>query len=116
MSLDYSPYFYSLDKTVTIGNFNGMGIKNIIGTANKISIYPNPASSILNVALRQAEGANVEMTLVDVLGNEVYLAPTLRQAQGSAYTIDISSIANGVYFINLKTSEGLLTKKLVVQH
>jgi type IX secretion system substrate protein len=43
-----------------------------------------------------------------VLGNEVI---TTKKT-----TIDISTLANGVYFINLKTSEGLLSKKLVVQH
>src|ERR1700756_1727644 len=64
----------------------------------QVNIYPNPAKNILHVEIN----ANVEIEIFDVLGNEVINA---KQKQ-----IDISGLQNGIYFINVKTSEGILTK------
>lgn len=81
-------------------------------TNNNISIYPNPATNSLQVSL-SGNSTIKEIALYDVLGNEVPI-PNPFQRKGNSTSIDVSALANGVYFINLKTSEGVLSKKLVV--
>ncbi len=80
------------------------GIEQFANKEEQINIYPNPAATSFMVSYT---GSIKEITLVNVLGNEV-----LNTTQTN---IDVSGLANGVYFINLNTSEGLLTKKLIVQ-
>ena len=48
-----------------------------------------------------------EITLLNVLGNEVI---STKQKE-----IDISSLAEGIYFVQVKTAEGILTKKIIKQ-
>lgn len=71
-----------------------------------VNIYPNPASNMVQVAV--AGNSTVkEITLCNVLGNEVI---STKQKE-----IDISSLAEGVYFVQVKTAEGVLTKKIIIQ-
>ena len=71
--------------------------------ANNIPrVYPNPASSILNVALRQAQGDNVEVQIMDVLGNVVIHNSEIVNQK---CTLDVSALQAGVYFI--KTPQGI---------
>ena len=97
---------YPSDSTSCTLVINDIGIQQY-HTNNNITIYPNPASNNIQVSYT-GNSISKEITLVDMLGNEVIATKET--------TIDISTLANGVYFINLKTSEGLVTKKLVVQH
>jgi uncharacterized repeat protein (TIGR03803 family) len=81
-----------------------------INIANEVVIYPNPASTILNLALRQAQGDKAELTITDLLGNVV----KHQTIETEKTTIDLTEFGNGVYFVSVKTNEGIITKKVVV--
>jgi PKD repeat protein len=77
-----------------------------------LAVYPNPASDILNVALKG--NGEMTVTITDALGKAVF-ANTL-QVDGS-YTemINVDDLENGVYFIfvkgdNLNTMQKFLIK------
>jgi hypothetical protein len=76
---------------------NTMGVKPI-NAYEYMQIFPNPANTKINIAC----------SLYDVLGNEVIST--------QAKEIDVSNLSNGVYFLNVKTEAGVLSKKVVVQH
>jgi hypothetical protein len=81
------------------------GINQI--TQNQLKIYPNPASTILNVEfLMPSETADIK--LFDVLGKEI-LSTKQRE-------IDVINLSNGVYFIQVKTNQNTYTQKIIVQH
>ncbi|HZW78545.1 MAG TPA: T9SS type A sorting domain-containing protein [Flavobacteriaceae bacterium] len=70
-----------------------------------VSIYPNPSTDVLNISAP----ANVDVesvTLYDVLGKSV-------NADFNNGTVNISALANGIYVLQVKTSEGILTQKVV---
>src|SRR6185437_6295427 len=69
-----------------------------------IKIYPNPANNKIIID----ETNVVEVKFFDVLGNEI---TTTKQNQ-----IDVSNLPNGVYFIQVQTSTGISTQKIMVQH
>ncbi len=60
---------------------------------NSISIYPNPANNVLTVA--NAESSNIR--IFNMLGEEVANINN----ESSNQTIDISSLANGTYFVKV---------------
>ena len=96
--------------TVTV-DISTVGIKQF--TNNKgISVYPNPANNKLQVAVSSEQITNV--SIYDLLGNEMS-AGHVEVVETSAQ-LDVSSLNNGVYFVEVKTIEGIYTKKIIVQH
>lgn len=71
--------------------------------ANQLLLFPNPATD-------QIEISNMSTTshwqLYDVKGLSV--------AQGSAPRIELSGLANGVYWVRIASAEGITTKKIQV--
>lgn len=77
-----------------------------------LSVFPNPTSDILNIGLDLPQAATVEFTLVNILG-EVVVQKTAGQAHGSQQvTIDMSTLANGSYVLNV-VADGMSASRLV---
>ena len=72
--------------------------------ANSFSIFPNPATTVLNV---NAEGFNT-IEIVNLLGQTVYTANTTSNMQ-----INISNLNNGVYFVRMNGENGTATQKFI---
>ena len=71
------------------------------------NIYPNPVEDKLYI---EAETEIEEVVVYDIFGrHQVAETPSL---QGNL-TIDVSDFASGVYFIQIKTEEGNITKRFV---
>lgn len=71
----------------------------------QISLFPNPSSDVVNVKVP----SSIEITssaLYDVLGKRTGI-------QVNNGVLDISSLARGVYLLNLETSAGTLTEKII---
>lgn len=78
----------------------------------QISVYPNPASEIVNVKL-ESHVNNVDFKLYNVLGDLV-VSKTLNEGQNP---IDVKQLPNGIYFYSvLQAGDIVETKKLVVRH
>lgn len=76
----------------------------IAENSTSVSIYPNPATTVLNV---EAEGfSTIEM--VNVLGQVVYSANATSNMQ-----INVSNLDNGVYFVRLNGANGTATQKFI---
>ena len=84
------------------------GTAEIVGieenTNGSIAIYPNPASTLLNV---EAEGYDA-LQIVNLVGQVVYSAGINGRTQ-----INVSDLSNGVYFVRLTNAEGTTTQKFV---
>lgn len=76
------------------------------------SIYPNPASDVLNVELAVPAGAEPFIALYDVLGRrlrQVRAAPGMNLLQ-----IDLEGLAAGVYFVHLHGAGGSELERVTV--
>ena len=93
-----------IQDTVTVYITNSAGISKVGNNNLGINIYPNPANNIINVAAKEI----VEIKLYDLLGNEI-----LSQKENE---IDVSGLANGIYFVQLNTQGNTYTQKIIVQH
>ena len=71
---------------------------------SQLSIYPNPSSEIITI--NTPSGVEIISTnLYDVLGNVVLKQTTNHQ-------INISSLATGIYLLNINTTAGSISKKI----
>lgn len=75
--------------------------------AELISIYPNPVSNRLNIEMP----SNIDVrsaTIFDILGKNT----GVRLVNG---TMDTSNLVRGIYILNIETTSGTLTQKIVKQ-
>lgn len=64
------------------------------------SIYPNPATNLLNIVYKTNE--SVEISIVNVLGQEVKRIPGDSSINGIQHShIDINSLGKGIYFVSI---------------
>ena len=82
------------------------GIENSITTT--FSVYPNPASDILNIALTEAISGNASIT--DIHGNVV----VSKNVAGSQFNISTADVESGVYLLKVATASLTLTKQVVI--
>jgi len=72
---------------------------------SEVSVYPNPASDVINV--RVPSGLEIQnVTVYDLLGKDT----GLRISNGQ---ININELSRGVYMLNIQTTAGNVTEKIV---
>lgn len=96
---------FRIDKWLT-GTFTSVTEKDAISLSD-FSIYPNPASNVLNV--RSFNTVADAVVLRDVAG-KVVLNKNLTNSNES---FDISNLKPGIYLVQIQTGNNLLTQKLV---
>ncbi|MBX3163415.1 MAG: T9SS type A sorting domain-containing protein [Bacteroidetes bacterium] len=86
-------------------NVNELRIEN-----EKLRIYPNPTSGMLNVECEMLNG-EAELQVITILGKVIkHSIVTTKHSQ-----IDVSGLDNGIYFVNFKVEKyGNVTKKLII--
>lgn len=74
-----------------------------------ISVRPNPSKGIFMLDVKNANTQSAQVEVYSMMGERVYAAPLHESMQ-----IDLSAQAEGVYFVQVRTAAGLLTKKIIV--
>lgn len=81
---------------------------------DQFSVYPNPATSQLNIKYTGMNGSNITFELVNMVGNKVYSKKL--ESKSADLKLDISTLPRGVYFYILKSDGKVSTsKKLVIK-
>jgi hypothetical protein len=83
----------------------------VLGTENselsQVAIFPNPASEVLNIKVPSTIEVT-SVTLYDVLGK----ATNVSLSNGQ---INVSGLARGIYILNVNTTAGTLTEKVIIE-
>lgn len=74
---------------------------------NDLSIYPNPASDIVNIA---KNGNNQIVKIYDLTGKMVY-----QNVFSNNITVNTENFKSGIYFIKIEGNENTTTTKMVVE-
>jgi len=107
--------------TVTVSFVGGI---NEIDFSNSISIYPNPTSGVLQIQANSYQLiANSQIEIYNVMGEKIYeqaisdigTANSGNNSNGlSLITINLSAARSDIYFLQLKTDNGIANKKIVI--
>jgi len=77
------------------------------------SIFPNPAKDRLNIYFTHVvNNHGVIVKISDLAGKIIYS----EKMTGAELSVDIGSIADGLYFIHLETHEYIYNEKFLIQH
>jgi hypothetical protein len=85
-------------------------------TRNGVGVWPNPASGVLNVLVKEVIEKDMRWTLSTVDGKLVNtgLIPGAGTAQ-SQFTMDVSGLSNGLYFLTIGQGDMSRVVKVVVE-
>ena len=80
---------------------------------NQFSIYPNPNKGSFTIEFKElANSFSVEV--YDVTGKTIF-ENNYDQSANPSQMINLDNVNRGIYFINVKSDKGLVTKKLVIE-
>jgi hypothetical protein len=91
--------------SITLSN---VGIPDIEGI-NSISIYPNPSNGIFNIDINSTRNLTINVKVFDVLGQLVDES----EIKNFKSTIDLTSKANGMYFIQINCNDSSYNTKIM---
>ena len=99
---------------VNLKQTNPVGIENISSNVLSIEMYPNPASSELNLNIPALNAGSAKITIINALGQMVYSNTASVQMGDNHMSIDVKDFANGVYNVMIDTKESSVVKKLTI--
>ncbi len=79
------------------------GLPDNITDSKKLSVYPNPASDILNVK----GSKNADITIMNIDGRVVRSAKNVS-------SVSISDLANGLYSVTIKDGNRISKQKVII--
>jgi hypothetical protein len=84
----------------------GKGVNNSDEVTVSAKVFPVPTKDVLNI--EQLDGTTLNYSIIDVFGSEVLSGLTEITENGSS--INVTTLANGIYFLVAKTDSGQATK------
>ncbi|PKL85904.1 MAG: hypothetical protein CVV22_05060 [Ignavibacteriae bacterium HGW-Ignavibacteriae-1] len=84
-----------------------------IEVADLIKIYPNPAKDFVTIDLNQFADQVLQINLLNVTG-QIISSENVANT-GKSIKLPLQGLADAVYFIEIHTSEGIISKKIIVK-
>ena len=96
------------EKTFPVQGVKENNISNL-----EVTIYPNPSKGIVNIDfLNVSQNFNYKLQITNTLGQEVYQTELYNQRS----TINVQTLKSGIYFLNIKQNDNVLSaKKIIVE-
>ncbi|MFK5878124.1 MAG: T9SS type A sorting domain-containing protein [Flavobacteriaceae bacterium] len=79
---------------------------------SKFSIFPNPASNVVNIKFINTLGEDLTVTVYDIQGKLVLIEKISNSTEAQ---LDMSQLEGGFYFVKLKTGDQETIKKLILK-
>ena len=90
------------------GYLTNVAIEDVENTSISVNTYPNPATEM---AVVEAGSTIRSYQMVDALGRVVMRSENLNV---NALELDVRALAQGVYFINVTTDNGVASQRLTI--
>jgi hypothetical protein len=89
-------------------------VENISMNINAFNVYPNPNSGQFTIEFNSAKQQDVEIAVFNNLG-QIVSAKTVKAISGNYKTpVNLSELSSGVYHITLRTKDGVLNKRMII--
>lgn len=106
----------------TINLYSSMGIQILGCVVNvpeikeleaTIKVYPNPASTVLNIDFGEINIDEINIEMYDIVGKKIHA--DINQNQSKHCKIDLNNCENGFYLVNITVNGFQITKKILIQ-
>jgi hypothetical protein len=99
-----------------IGSYtsNTQGIPSRISSINKIELYPNPSYGTINLSCDVGSPTVIDLSVYNSLGQKLFSLNNQVLPFGNLQmSIDLSCLKQGMYLLEIKNKEGILTEKFL---
>jgi hypothetical protein len=83
--------------------------------AARTQVYPNPNRGEFTLNMQLKETKNVEVSLYNAIGQHVWKQTYQPNSLNLNENITLQKLPAGVYMLSIKTQEGIVQKKLVIE-
>jgi hypothetical protein len=88
------------------------GVKEIANLSKHLSVYPNPATTTLNIDFNAAAGTVNSYNVMDITGRVLLNG----NATSNNFAFDVNTLNAGLYFVNITLKDGsVATKRVVIE-
>ncbi len=94
-------------------DYNQVGVNEVAQLNSSIDFYPNPSTGIVNTRVNFASPTSFTVTVFDVLGKK-QTAYDVSNAMSGTYQMDLSSLPNGIYMLNINSGKTTISKKIII--
>jgi hypothetical protein len=82
-------------------------------TGKSLNVFPNPSTGMVYITAGSAEDLE-QVNIVNIIGQEVQKINTAGQHK-DYYSIDLSGMIRGIYFVTCNFASGSITRKILLQ-
>lgn len=87
-------------------------VKEIANVSKHLSVYPNPAKTVLNIEFNAAAGTVSTYNVMDITGRVLLNG----NATSNSFAFDVNTLNPGLYFVNITLKDGsVATKRVVIE-
>lgn len=79
-------------------------------SSNDFALFPNPATSIVNIKLKNVSSGNASVEVIDVQGKIV-----MQNVINESLQLNVRNLEAGLYFVKLKQNNNQTIKKLIIE-
>jgi hypothetical protein len=90
------------------------GIEATNAGISDFGVYPNPSNGVFTAAINLATASDLTISVVDLTGNKVYES-TDKSVTALNKPINLSTLAAGMYIVNVKTATGSVNQRIVIK-
>ena len=111
-----SPYFagetgtYLLDMTITRTLTTGITETEL---SDAINIFPNPTKGVVTIDFHNFNSTVTQINVLNVQGQIISMLNDINQNQQLQFSL--SDFAAGIYFVQIHSTNGILTKKIMLE-
>lgn len=95
----YNPYFARPQSTTAV---------DAEAAEAAITLFPNPATNIINIDLQEYASSNVKINVYSVVGNFV---ESFKNTDNTQLSMNTSTLATGMYYMNIDLGNGTVINK-----
>lgn len=86
-----------------------------VSANENFKIVPNPAVNEVKIIAECTADKNVQVQLIDLSGKKVLQQTFLMHKGSNTSTLDVHTVVDGFYFVQLRTKEGVQIQRVVIQ-
>ncbi len=105
-----TPAFFCMDNFTTAAGT--VSVPEINSDNSFYSIYPNPATDIVNIDISKLIDKNVFLNITDITGKVIY---SQKSTTSNLISIDLNAFSSGIYFVTITGDNTFINKKLIIK-
>ena len=109
--------FYSDTRYVLVENGASCqsGIESANGIKKLVHLYPNPSNNEITIQWVGVSSKFFSYTISDMTGRIIDVSPYIN-ISSNTYQLSTANIPNGMYLLNIQSSEGISVEKIQIAH